>query len=156
VLDGQLILRNSSGFLAEVYGMRQARRLAVLVAVFFHLVMLGVVALVASVGLSPDSDIKAIVTRIGVILLLTALGHAASMVILSRLRAEQETTRLAEAGLAAQPERLSPRWRLRRAEIRGGGSEPDAPDGAAAPPPASHQPADTGATADQPRARQRR
>jgi hypothetical protein len=123
VLDGQLILRNSPGYLAEVYGMQPARRLAMLVAVFFHLVMLGLVALVASIGLSPDSSEQAIVTRIGVILLLTALGHAVTMMILSRLREEQESTDLAEAQLVAQ-RGLIPSRRGRRMSRAGRGGRP--------------------------------
>lgn len=100
VLDGQLILRNSPGYLAGVFGPRPANRLALLVAVFFHLVMFGVVALVASLGLGPTPDARALIARIGVILLLTAVGHAITMVILSRMRQEQESSELAE--LAAE------------------------------------------------------
>jgi hypothetical protein len=134
VLDGQLILRNSPGYLAEVYGTRPARRLATLVAVFFHLVMLGLVALVASIGLGPDTDEQSIVTRIGVILLLTALGHGVTMLILSRLREEQESSDLAEAQLAArrgmvprQPSRRVPFRALRTGRARVASPPPEAP-----------------------------
>lgn len=102
VVDGQLIVRNSPAYLAEVYRARPARKLSLLVAVFFHLVMLGVVALVASVGLGAAPGVQSIMARIGVILLLTAAGHALTLKILSRLRQEQEGTELAEAQIATQ------------------------------------------------------
>jgi hypothetical protein len=101
VLDGQLILRNSPGYLAEVYGTRPARRLATLVAVFFHLVMLGLVALVASVGWNGSPSPSALIARVGVLLLLTALGHAATIAVLSRLREQQMTTDIAESQMTA-------------------------------------------------------
>ncbi|MDT7647876.1 MAG: hypothetical protein QOC75_4876, partial [Pseudonocardiales bacterium] len=39
IVDGQLILRNSPTYLAEVYRAGSARRISMLVGVFFHLVM---------------------------------------------------------------------------------------------------------------------
>ncbi|MDT7560884.1 MAG: hypothetical protein QOF38_1741 [Pseudonocardiales bacterium] len=102
IVDGQLILRNSPTYLAEVYRAGSARRISMLVGVFFHLVMLGVVAIVASIGLGPNPGVQSVMARVGVILLLTALGHAATMTILSRMRQEQEGTDLAEAQVAAQ------------------------------------------------------
>ncbi|HEY0573891.1 MAG TPA: hypothetical protein VGD73_07295 [Pseudonocardia sp.] len=120
IVDGQFIMRNSPAYLAQVYGARPARRLASLVAVFFHLVMLGLVALVAAFGLGPDPTVQSLISRIGVILLLTALGHALTMSILSRLRTEQESTEIAEAQLARQQEVMA----------RGEASTPSARGGA--------------------------
>jgi uncharacterized BrkB/YihY/UPF0761 family membrane protein len=97
LVDGQLIVRNGPTYLAEVYGARPARKLAQLVAVFFHLVMLGLVALVASLWMSQNPGVQSVTARIGVILLLTAVGHALALGILSRLRQEQEGTELVEA-----------------------------------------------------------
>jgi len=109
IVDGQFIMRNSPAYLAQVYGARPARKLASLAAVFFHLVMLGLVALVAAFGLGPDPTVQALIARIGVILLLTALGHALTMSILSRLRTEQESIEIAEAQLARQQELMARR-----------------------------------------------
>jgi hypothetical protein len=102
IVDGQLILRNGPTYLAEVYRAGSARRISTLVGVFFHLVMLGVVAIVASIGLGQNPGVQSVMARVGVILLLTALGHAVTMTILSRMRQEQEGTDLAEAQVAAQ------------------------------------------------------
>jgi hypothetical protein len=119
IVDGQFIMRNSPAYLAQVYGARPARRLASLVAVFFHLVMLGLVALVAAFGLGPDPTVQTLISRIGVILLLTALGHALTMSILSRLRTEQESTEIAEAQLARQQEVMA-RGKASTPSARGG------------------------------------
>jgi hypothetical protein len=98
LIDGQLILRTSPGYLAEVYDEpKRARQVAGLVAVLFHLVMLGVVALVASMALSPDAGVRDVLARVGIILILTAVGHAVTMAVLSRLRQQQLDTQIAES-----------------------------------------------------------
>lgn len=96
VVDGQLILRTGPAYLSEVYRVQPARKLSLLVTVFFHLVMLGVVALVASIDLGADPGAPVIVRRLGVILLLVAVGHVLAIAGLSRLRHEQQETELVE------------------------------------------------------------
>jgi hypothetical protein len=97
LVDGQLILRTSPGYLGGVYdNPKRARQVAGLVTVLFHLVMLGVVALVASLALSPDAGIRSVLARVGVILILTAVGHGVTMAVLSRLRQQQLDTEFVE------------------------------------------------------------
>ena len=98
MVDGQLILRTGPGYLAEVYpDPKRARQVAVLVTVLFHLVMLGVVALVASIALSPDAGIRAVLARVGITLILTAIGHAVTIAVLSRLRQQELDTQVLES-----------------------------------------------------------
>jgi protein-S-isoprenylcysteine O-methyltransferase Ste14 len=119
LVDGQLILRKSPSYLNEVYrNSGRARQLSGLVAVLFHLVMLGVVALVASIGLDPDAGPRAIISRIGVLLLLTALGHAATIGVLSRLRDQQLSTQVAEAQVEATQTQADQRRSRTRAPRR--------------------------------------
>jgi uncharacterized BrkB/YihY/UPF0761 family membrane protein len=102
VVDGRLIARTSPAYLAAAYRDRnRARQVSTLVGLIFHLVMLGVVALTASVGLSPDAGPSAILTRIGVLFILTALGHGGTIAVLSRLRDQQLNTDLAHDSMAA-------------------------------------------------------
>jgi hypothetical protein len=102
LVDGQLIFRNSPAYLARVYrSPEHARQVSTLVAVLFHLVMLGLVALVASVGWHDSPSPSALIARVGVLLLLTALGHAATIAVLSRLREQQMTTEIAESQVTA-------------------------------------------------------
>lgn len=134
VIDGQLIIRNSPSYLRGTYrDPRQARRVSGLVAVFFHLVMFGLVALVASVGLPPDAGARSIIARIGVLLLLTAAGHLLAIVALSRLREQQSSTELASAQLEAHRQRV-PR---RGARLERGSASQSFP---ADPPPADPAP----------------
>jgi hypothetical protein len=102
LVDGQLIFRNGPAYLARVYrSPEHARQVSSLVAVLFHLVMLGLVALVASVGWDGSPSPSALIARVGVLLLLTALGHAATIAVLSRLREQQMTTDIAESQMTA-------------------------------------------------------
>jgi hypothetical protein len=109
VIDGQLILRSSPGYLAEVYDEpKRARQVSALVTVLFHLVMLGVVALVTSVGMSPDAGVRSVLARVGVLLILTAVGHGVAMTVLSRLRQQELDTQIAEVQAERHhPERAS-------------------------------------------------
>lgn len=110
LVDGQLIIRNSPSYLRDIYrDAQQARRVSGLVAVFFHLVMFGLVALVASVGLPPDVGIRSVLVRVGVLLLLTAAGHMVAIVALSRLREQRSSAELASAQLEARRRQASTR-----------------------------------------------
>lgn len=101
LVDGQVILRHGPGYLVEAYGdPRRARQVAGLVTVLFHLVMLGVVLLVIS-GLDPNPTVPAVLRRLGTMLILTAIGHAVTIAILSRLREQQTGTDLANAQMDA-------------------------------------------------------
>ncbi|MBO0849763.1 MAG: hypothetical protein J2P20_09905 [Pseudonocardia sp.] len=136
VIDGQLIIRNSPSYLRGTYqDARQARRVSGLVAVFFHLVMFGLVALVASIGLPPDAGARSVIARIGVLLLLTAAGHLLAIVALSRLREQQSSTELASAQLEAHRQQVPRRGaRMERGTARPApASDPVAQDGAHAP-----------------------
>lgn len=125
VVDGQLIIRNSPSYLRGTYrDARQARRVSGLVAVFFHLVMFGLVALVASVGLPPDAGARSVIARIGVLLLLTAAGHLLAIVALSRLREQQSSTELASAQMEARRQQQGPR---RGSRVERGLPSPGAP-----------------------------
>ncbi|HEY4007115.1 MAG TPA: hypothetical protein VGM60_18280 [Pseudonocardia sp.] len=96
-IDGQVILRKSPAYLDEVYqNLERSKQVAGMVAVLFHLVMLGMVALVGSVG-GVESGVRPIITRVGVMLLLVALGHAITMTVLSRLRDQELSTQVNEA-----------------------------------------------------------
>jgi len=145
IVDGQLILRGSPSYLAEAYhDKRQAKRVATLVAVLFHLVMFGVVALVASIAFSPDAGVSSVLSRVGVLLLLTALGHALTLVVLSRLRAQQTDAEMAEVQMEAVEQYRHPQTRPRR-RPRPGAEPPtdfDAPVPDTAPPHADAPPGD--------------
>ena len=100
LVDGQLIMRKAPSYLDEVYeNPRRSRQITAMVVGLFHLVMLGVVALVASVGLDPNAGTQSVLARIGVLLLLAAVGHGITLLVLSRLREQELATQVAEGGM---------------------------------------------------------
>jgi hypothetical protein len=102
-VDGQVILRKAPDYLDEVYDDHaRSRKVTAMVVALFHLIMLGLVALVSSVGLAADAGIQSVVARVGVLLLLTALGHGITMIVLSRLREEELATKIADSASAPQ------------------------------------------------------
>lgn len=102
-IDGQVLMRHGQAYLAEAHhDPRRARQVAGLVTLFFHLVMLGLVALVAS-GTDDDAGSPAMLRRIGMLLILAALGHAIAVVVLSRLRRQQERSELTEEQWITRP-----------------------------------------------------
>jgi hypothetical protein len=85
--DGQLLLRAGAACLSGGGGdAGRVRRMAAFVATIFHLAMLGLVLVVVarwpSVPLAP----QALVPKLGLLLLLTAVGHVFTMAVLFRLR----------------------------------------------------------------------
>jgi hypothetical protein len=140
VVDGQLILRQGPAYLDEVYqDPAHSRQVSALVAVLFHLVMLGITALVASIDLGDDPGPRPIIARAGVLLLLTALGHGATMLLLARMRTQQLNTQVAEAQISRERRRgrISRESRRGRIGIPWAGRPADAAgitaDGAADP-----------------------
>lgn len=108
LLDGQLIMRKAPSYLDEVYeNPRRSRQITAMVVGLFHLVMLGVVALVSSVGLDPDAGTQSVLARIGVLLLLAAVGHGITLLVLSRLREQELATQVIEGGVV-RPEPQQP------------------------------------------------
>jgi hypothetical protein len=120
LVDGQLILRTSAGYLSDAYAdPHRARQVSGLTTVLFHLVMLGVVLLVAATGVSTDAGIAPILFRIGVLLLLTAIAHGVTMAILSRMRQQQLDSQVLESQVNAANAASSARRGIRRRPGRG-------------------------------------
>jgi hypothetical protein len=85
--DGQIIYRSGLRYLANSFGDRgSARSLARLVSVLFHLAMLGVLALISTLDVPASNPLQEVVVRLGVVLVLLAIGHAVAISILTRLR----------------------------------------------------------------------
>ena len=100
---GQLLLRQIPSYLRQVFSPGPARNIAQLTVIFFHLSMLGVVCLVTSVSLgwqllSPSAvlqpTIQAVITRIGVLLVLIGLGYYLALRFASRLRESEEARQI--------------------------------------------------------------
>jgi uncharacterized membrane protein len=100
VVDGQMILRKAPEYLDEVYeNSTRSKKVTQMVVGLFHLIMLGVIFLVASIGLDVDAGTPAVLARVGVMFLLTAVGHGITMLVLSRLREQELATQVTEHDL---------------------------------------------------------
>lgn len=97
VVDGQLIYHSGKGYLKRAaYDDEQARAMMRLTAVLFHLVVLGLLALVSIIEVETGDPVKNVVVKLGVVLLLLALAHGVTMAILSRIRERQLQQQLAD------------------------------------------------------------
>lgn len=108
--DGQLIYRNGRGYLDEAYGAQaeSARSMNRLVAVLFHLVVLGVLLLVSTIGVNSGDPTRDLLIRLGVWLLVLAAAHAATMRLLARARERQLQARLTDEIVEEHEERRHP------------------------------------------------
>ena len=87
LLVGQLLLRSGQVYLEEVFDdLRLASSVNRLLAILFHLVMLGVLATISTIDAPVDGPVQAVVTKLGVVLLVLAAGHGATLLGLSRMR----------------------------------------------------------------------
>lgn len=97
VVDGQLIYRSGKDYLNKAYGNTESTKsMNRLVAVLFHLVVLGLLALVSIISVDTGDPVKDVVVKLGVVLLVLALVHAATMTILGRVRDRQLQQQLAD------------------------------------------------------------
>ena len=105
-VDGQLLRRSGTTYLKAAYPEAPvADSVNQLVTVLFHLVALGVVALLSA----PDpgsSGFEDVVVRTGILLLVLAVAHAVTIGTLARLRSRQQEGLLGEQLTARTDERL--------------------------------------------------
>lgn len=102
-LDGQIIRAKGRTYLRAVYPNPDvAESINLLIAVLFHLLALGVLALLVAPPAGSQSLIRAIATKFGLALLVVAVSHAAAMLTLSKVRARHVETQL-QQHLVARP-----------------------------------------------------
>ena len=58
--------------------------------------MLGLVALISTVDLPVDGELQKLVTKLGIVLLLLAVAHAVTMMVLARYRGQERQEHLAD------------------------------------------------------------
>jgi hypothetical protein len=99
IADGQILIRAGRGFLADVFESREtASSLSTMLVAFFHLLVLGVLALVSTVDVGAENFVELVVRKMGWVLLILALAHGITMIILARLRRQwREQQLIAEA-----------------------------------------------------------
>ncbi len=97
LIDGQLIYRSGKGYMSRAYGDPEAARsMTRLATVLFHLVVLGMLAIVSIITVDTGDPVKDVVVKLGVMLLVLAVVHAVTMMILGRIRDRQLQQQLAD------------------------------------------------------------
>lgn len=88
VFDGQLIYWGGRRYM-ESSAADSGDSMVTLVTVLFHLVALGIVALLSVINLGTETTITAVVSRLGIELLVLAIAHGVAMAVISRVRDEE-------------------------------------------------------------------
>jgi hypothetical protein len=86
LIDGQLITRSGRAYLRKVYGPEEVRPMIHLVSGLFHLVVLGLLALISLINVDTGLPVRDVVVKLGVLLLLLAAAHGFTLTILMRMR----------------------------------------------------------------------
>ncbi|MCE3554385.1 hypothetical protein LWC33_23380 [Pseudonocardia sp. RS11V-5] len=90
VVIGQVLLRRGQPFLEEVFQSNEtARSLNTLLSVLFHLLTLGVLALLSTIDVP-------IVTKFGIALVVVGIAYGISMLVLLRIRERRRQDQLFE------------------------------------------------------------
>ena len=97
LIVGQILVRAGQGFLEEVFSDRgTARSVNRLLAVLFHLVVLGILLLISTAGSPTEGAFETVVIKIGVLLLVLGAAHGGTMFALARIRAKRREQALAD------------------------------------------------------------
>ena len=84
---GQILIRSGRPFLEDVFREREtARSVTRLLVVLFHLIVLGVIALVATIDITLEHPVQTIVVRLGLVLLVVGAAYGGTLLLLTRLR----------------------------------------------------------------------
>jgi hypothetical protein len=108
-LVGRLLVRAGEPFLQEVFhDEKVTRSVNLLLSVLFHLVTLGVLAIISVTDVPGYNELQTFVVKLGVVLLTLGIAYGISMLVLIRVRerrraneiSEHVQERLAERGIS--------------------------------------------------------
>jgi hypothetical protein len=96
-LVGRLLVRAGGPFLLEVFHDRKVTRsVNLLLSVLFHLVTLGVLAIISVVEIDTGSLLQTFVVKFGVVLLTLGIAYGISMLVLIRVRERRRASEISE------------------------------------------------------------
>lgn len=102
VVVGQILIRSGRPLLADAFRRPEtASSVTRLVVVLFHLIVLGIIALIASIDVTLGHPVQTIVVRIGLVLLVLGVAYAGTLLMLTRLRARRREQLLIDEHNAA-------------------------------------------------------
>lgn len=112
VAVGRVLRMAGEPFLTEVFrDDAVARSVNLLLSVLFHLVTLGVLAIILTIPVPVEGVVQTLVTKLGVVSLILGIAYGISMLVLLRIRerrraaeiSEQVQQRLSDRGVATTP-----------------------------------------------------
>jgi len=120
VAVGRVLFMSGEPFLEEVFQSKEtARSLNTLLTVLFHLLTLGVLAIISTVEVPVEGIVQTMVTKFGFVLVIVGIAYGVSMLVLLKVRdrrraaavsanvqmrlAEQKTARQTDAGVSPPP-----------------------------------------------------
>ena len=96
-LVGRLLVTAGQPFLQEVFqDEKVTRSVNLLLSVLFHLITLGVLALISVVDIAFDNPLQTFVARLGMVLLVLGVAYGISMLVLIRVRERRRADQISE------------------------------------------------------------
>ena len=97
VAVGRVLFLSGEPFLEEVFQSKDtARSLNLLLTVLFHLLTLGVLAIISTINVPVDGVVQTMVTKFGVVLVVVGIAYGVSMLVLFRVRERRRAAVTAE------------------------------------------------------------
>jgi hypothetical protein len=94
---GRLLLVAGNPFLQEVFrDQKVTRSVNRLLNVLFHLVTLGVLAIISGIDFELGNSIQTIVVKLGVVLLVLGIAYGISMLVLIRIRERRRAAQISQ------------------------------------------------------------
>jgi hypothetical protein len=95
---GRLLVTAGEPFLQEVFqDSKVTRSVNLLLSVLFHLITLGVLAIITVVDFADDMEpLQQFVVKLGVVLLILGIAYGVSMLVLIRVRERRRATQISE------------------------------------------------------------
>jgi hypothetical protein len=96
-LVGRLLITAGEPFLQEVFqDSKVTRSVNMLLSVLFHLITLGVLAIISGIDFGPSEPLQRWVIRLGVVLLVLGVAYGISMLVLIRIRERRRQDEISE------------------------------------------------------------
>jgi archaellum biogenesis protein FlaJ (TadC family) len=109
-LVGRLLVTAGEPFLQEVFEERSVTRsVNLLLSVLFHLITLGVLAIISVIDLGDSMEpLQQFILRLGVVLLILGVSYGISMLVLIRVRERRRAAQISEEVQERLAERSAP------------------------------------------------
>ncbi|MGH3823078.1 MAG: hypothetical protein ACRDRA_09645 [Pseudonocardiaceae bacterium] len=108
LIDGLILYRSGLRYLGSAYDAGNARSVMQLVIVLFHLVVLGVLALISMIDVATGLPARDLVVKLGVVLLTLGVAHGVTMAILKAVRDRRRDEQILEDEMSVDRANVHP------------------------------------------------